>query len=430
MARIASTTSAGVPISDPTGGMTIDALMARQKMLAEQAGQIGAPRQMISPWQGAAQLAQTFVNNRKEHATEDQLKAGRAALAQIMSGIDPASGATSAQTGQAYQIDPDLGLKLMDQAIQARREAAAQQLHQSERTQDRQWTVEDTAAAAQRAEEARKEQEAFQTGQTDKQQAFQQSQQDRSQGFARDQANAARANYGPVITGDAAKALGLDATKSYQKNSTTGQYDPIGTGTGVTINTGDTSSALTKQFDTKEGESWNALLDAGSKASATLNDMQLLDALGQAAPQGPIPGTLAKMFPGISSAGAAYQSVVKRLAPQMRAVGSGSTSDIEYNGMLESLPNLSNLPEANQLISGMMKAKAGLDVKRADIVTAWRNGELKDAQARTALAGLNRQSIMTPELEAMIVATKPQAGAAPGAPPAAPGGGWTVEELP
>jgi hypothetical protein len=111
MARIASTTSAGVPVSDPTGGMTIDALMARQKMLAEQAGQIAAPRQMISPWQGAAQLAQTFVNNRKEHATEDQLKAGRAALAQIMSGIDPASGATSAQTGEAYQIDPDLGLK-------------------------------------------------------------------------------------------------------------------------------------------------------------------------------------------------------------------------------------------------------------------------------------------------------------------------------
>jgi hypothetical protein len=137
------------------------------------------------------------------------------------------------------------------------------------------------------------------------------------------------------------------------------------------------------------------------------------------------------MFPGVNSAGAAYQSVVKRLAPQMRAVGSGSTSDIEYNGMLESLPNLSNMPEANQLISGMMKAKAGLDVKRADIVTAWRNGDLKDAEARTQLAALNRQSIMTPQLEAMIVATKPQQGAAPGAPPAGGSpGGWTVEEMP
>jgi len=430
MARIASTTSAGVPVSDPTGGMTIDALLARQKMLAEQAGQIAAPRQMISPWQGAAQLGQTFVNRLKETQTEDQLKAGRAALAQIMSGIDPASGATSAQTGEAYQIDPDLGLKLMDQAIQARREAAAQQLHQSERTQDRQWTVEDTAAAAQRAEEARKEQEAFQSGQTDKTQTFQQSQQERSQKFAADQAAAGRANYGPVITGDAARAVGLDGTKSYQKNSTTGQYDPIGTGSGVTINTGDTSSKLAGKFDEKEGEDWAGLVTAGAKAGATMNDLQLLDQLGKVAPQGPVPGFIQKLVPGASSAGQAFQSIVKRVAPTMRAVGSGSTSDIEYNGMLDSLPSLGNYPEANQLISGMMKAKAGLDIKRADIVTAWRNGDLKDGEARSQLAALNRQSIMSPELEALIANTK-RPDAAPGAAPDAPApGGWTVEEMP
>lgn len=427
MARIASTTSAGVPVSDPTGGMTLDALMARQKMLAEQAGQIAAPRQMISPWQGAAQLAQTFVNNLKEHQTEEQLKAGRAALAQVMSGIDPSTGATSEQTGQAYQIDPDLGLKLMDQAIQARREAAAQQLHQSERTQDRQWTVEDTAAAAQRAEQARKEQEGFQSGQTDKTIAAQQAQQERAQAFARDQANAGRAQYGPVITGDDAKALGLDAAKSYQLNKTTGQYDPIGTGSGVTINTGDTSSKLAAKFDEKEGEDWAGLVTAGAKASTTMNDLQLLDELGKVAPQGPLPGYLQKMFPGVDSAGAAFQSIVKRVAPTMRAVGSGSTSDIEYNGMLESLPSLGNYPEANQLISGMMKAKAALDIKRADIVTAWRNGDLKDAEARTQLATLNRQSIMTPQLEALISATKP--GGAPGAAPG-DGGGWTIEKVP
>lgn len=453
MARIASTTSAGVPVTDPTGGMTLDALMARQKMLAEQAGQIAQPRQMISPWQGAAQLAQSFFNGRKERATEDQLKAGRAALAQIMSGIDPTTGATSEQTGQAYQIDPDLGLKLMEQAIQSRKEAAATALHNSERTQDRQWQVGDTAAAAQRAEDARKEQEAFQTGQadtqrtfqagqtdksqaftagqTEKNQAFETTQQQRSQDFARSQSEAGRAAYGPVITGEAAKAAGLDATKSYQMNKTTGQYDPIGTGQGVTINTGDTSSKLAGKFDEKEGEDWAALVTAGAKASSTMNDLQLLDQLGKVAPQGPLPGALQKMFPGVNSAGAAFQSIVKRVAPTMRAVGSGSTSDIEYNGMLESLPSLGNYPEANQLISGMMKAKAQLDIQRADVVTRWRNGDMKDAEARSALAGLNRQSITSPELEALINATKQQA--APGAgpqPSPAPGGGWKVEEMP
>jgi hypothetical protein len=138
--------------------------MARQKMLAEQAGAIAAPRQMISPWQGAAQLGQSFVNNLKQSRNDEQLKAGRAALAQIMSGIDPASGATSAQTGEAYQIDPDLGLKLMDQAIQARRENAAQQLHASERTQDRQWAVTDADRAAQAATAGREDQQAFTHG--------------------------------------------------------------------------------------------------------------------------------------------------------------------------------------------------------------------------------------------------------------------------
>ena len=48
MARIASTTSSGVPV-DPSGGMTLDALMARAKEAAQRQGQIAAPRDMSSP---------------------------------------------------------------------------------------------------------------------------------------------------------------------------------------------------------------------------------------------------------------------------------------------------------------------------------------------------------------------------------------------
>ena len=68
--------------------------------------------------------------------------------------------------------------------------------------------------------------------------------------------------------------------------------------------------------------------------------------------------------------------------------------------------------------------------QRADLVTRWRNGELKDSEARTALSDLNRKSIMTPELEALIMATKPADQGGPVTPGAAPGGGWTVEEMP
>jgi hypothetical protein len=144
MARIASTTTSGVDLG-PTNGLTLDALMARAKAQAELQQQAMAPRVIQSPWQGAAQMADSFLAGHRERQAEQQLAQGRAALAQIMSGVDPSTGANSQQLGQAYQLDPDLGLKLMDQAIQARREQQQLTMHNTERAQDRQWHVDDTA---------------------------------------------------------------------------------------------------------------------------------------------------------------------------------------------------------------------------------------------------------------------------------------------
>jgi hypothetical protein len=369
--------------------MTLDALMLRQKMLAEQGQKIAEPRDMRSPWQGAAMLAQQFVNQRNENTAESQLAAGRDALAKIRAGINLESGPTSEQISQASIYDPSYAdnlTQLAAQAVQARRaqEAAianredTQTFTHGENVADRQAQID--AARARAVTEAAQPQ-----------------------------------------TGQAKLAADLAAGRidkaTYDKALAKENAMP---GSGVTINTGDTSSALTKKFDEKEGERWDTYVEAGTKAAALTNDMRLLDELGKVAPQGPVPGAIAKVFPGATSAGAAFQSVVKRMAPQMRAVGSGSTSDIEYNGMLESLPRLGNYPEANQLISSMMKAKAGIDMQRADIVTKWRNGELKDAQARSALSDLNRQSIMTPELQALIEQSAPAGAAGAGGVPGSP----------
>jgi len=192
MARIASFTSAGTPTGDAPD-MTLDALMARQKALAEAAGGISANRNMQSPWQGAAYVGEKLANALQQRSVQGQMADARHQLAQIIGGIDPTAGPSQDQLGQAFSLDPDLGLKLMAQSIQARREAAQLAQHNAERSQDREWSVSDTAAAAQRAEAARKEQEAFQSGQTDKSQTFQAGQQERSQDFARQQAEAARA---------------------------------------------------------------------------------------------------------------------------------------------------------------------------------------------------------------------------------------------
>lgn len=400
MPRIASTTSAGVPV-DPTGGMTLDALMARQKEIASARGQILQPRQMISPWQGAAQLAEAFMNARQGAQTEAQLAAGREALAKLRAGINLDSGPTPDQIGQASMYDPSYADNLTSLAVEAIR---------SRRQREQQLA--DVAS-----------QREFQVGQTKEQHAFthgeNQAERQAAIDAARIKAQEPNSPEGKIMQDYTAGKFGDPATPEAQKLRDAALTKETTVASGVTVNTGDTSSKLRQSFDTKEGELWNSYAEAGNKAAAITNDMQILDELAKVAPQGPVPGAIQKMFPGASSAGAAFNAVVKRLAPQMRVTGSGSTSDIEYAGMVDSLPKLGNYPEANAAISGMMKAKAQLDMKRADIVTQWRNGDLTDPQARSALSGLNRQSIMTPELRSLIEATKGPEDTGTGAPGAA-----------
>ncbi len=94
---------------------------------------------------------------------------------------------------------------------------------------------------------------------------------------------------------------------------------------------------------------------------------------------------------------------IKRIAPTLRAPGSGSTSDIEYQGMLQSLPALANQPKANAMIISIMKAKADLNVQRSEIVTRYQAGEIDVSTARKEIAKLDRLSIMTPEMKKALL---------------------------
>jgi soluble lytic murein transglycosylase-like protein len=165
--------------------------------------------------------------------------------------------------------------------------------------------------------------------------------------------------------------------------------------------------ALRSKLGGKEGEAWAAYLDQGTISSGTMSDMQMLDQLIEMVPSGPVEGRLAAAFTGYSNAADAFQSVVKRVAPTLRATGSGATSDIEYEGMLKSLPQLAARPEANRAISAMMKAKAQINIERADVVARYQNNEISATDARKALRDINSRSIMTPELKAILDATAP-----------------------
>ncbi|WP_152046359.1 hypothetical protein [Aureimonas psammosilenae] len=186
----------------------------------------------------------------------------------------------------------------------------------------------------------------------------------------------------------------------------------------VNVNTGPGGDGkLREKLDEAEGKRWSDLQGAATTASGLQQDLGLLGELIDQAPQGPIVGRLAEYFPEATTAGAAFQSIISRAAPGLRVEGSGATSDIEYNGMVRSLPRLRNDPEANRLIVGMMKAKADVNVRRGEIVNAYQNGRIDAAQARDQLGALNRQSILSPGLRAMI--ERAGGNEAPSAAPAA-----------
>lgn len=175
---------------------------------------------------------------------------------------------------------------------------------------------------------------------------------------------------------------------------------------------------LRKKLDEAEGKRWSDLQASAVTSSGLQQDMELLSELIGQAPQGPIVGRLAEYFPEATTAGAAFQSIVSRAAPGLRVEGSGSTSDIEYAGMMKSLPRLRNRPEANRLIVEMMQAKAGVNIRRGAIVNAYQRGEIDAAEARQRLAEINSQSIMSPELRALIsgAAAAPEAADRTGGP--------------
>jgi hypothetical protein len=179
---------------------------------------------------------------------------------------------------------------------------------------------------------------------------------------------------------------------------------PIGgAGQTITVNAGGADSELDKALSAAEGKQWNDYKAAGTVSAANAQDFQVLDELIGVAPQGAIPGRLASMFPGVNASGDAFQSIVKRIAPTLRAPGSGSTSDIEYAGMLQSLPALQNDPTANQMILSIMKAKAEINMQRAEIITQYQNKEMTVAEARAKMSELDRASIITPEMRQALV---------------------------
>lgn len=125
MSRLISTTLTK-KTADPTGGLTIKALQDRRRALAE--AQPEAPAQIASPWQGAAFMANSFVNQLQQNRSEEAEKAGRAALAQAMMRQDPMTGELPPDAmATALALDPETAMRLKEHVMQYRQRQAETQ---------------------------------------------------------------------------------------------------------------------------------------------------------------------------------------------------------------------------------------------------------------------------------------------------------------
>jgi hypothetical protein len=99
---------------DSTRGATIKALQLRQQKLQEETAAAQAPRQIASPWQGAAQIAGVVGSSIREARAANDEQAGRQRFAELLAG-----GLTPDEMGEAIGLDPETAMKYQEHAWRA-----------------------------------------------------------------------------------------------------------------------------------------------------------------------------------------------------------------------------------------------------------------------------------------------------------------------
>ena len=195
----------------------------------------------------------------------------------------------------------------------------------------------------------------------------------------------------------------FDPKKPY-KVSSTGEISEIGGG-GVTniLNAGEKGDVkwAEKSSDAIASE-FGEYRAAGAVAANIVPEIQALQALADMVPSGPIVGALAEKFQGFSTAGDAFMSIIKRIAPKMRVVGSGASSDRDVQLLLDSLGSMKNNPIANKFIYQAFLDKAEIDKQRASIARLALTGKISRQDAMDQIDELNGRSIISPQLQAII----------------------------
>lgn len=171
---------------------------------------------------------------------------------------------------------------------------------------------------------------------------------------------------------------------------------------GTTINNnmpdrkGETKFAET--LGAKQAERWNNYITEGDVAQTRMSDIQTLrEASRRLGSQGSSANFKSLIGPYAESLNIKidglpdiqlYESITNRLAPQLRAPGSGSTSDIEFKGFMRAIGPLSNTPAAREMILDTFEAASRNDLARSEIATRLATGEISRGQAEKELRSM------------------------------------------
>ena len=165
---------------------------------------------------------------------------------------------------------------------------------------------------------------------------------------------------------------------------------------------GTNETEMQKKMAGKRADTISSYFDKGDAAASLMPEIDNLEALSKLAPHGALTGRFLEMFPEATDASAAFYSMVGRIAPTLRVEGSGSTSDIEFKKMLDSLGSLRNSPEANSMIYDAFRKRAQLDMDRAEVAGMYERGDIDYREAGRRWAELNRRSVLSSDLKKML----------------------------
>jgi len=380
------------------------------------------PQEMRSPWQGAAQLAQSAMLGLRQGNIARQEASSRAELARIAAGIDPNTGPTMEQAAQIGAIDTDWGKALMEGALKSRQDVAAREAgykHDIVMQEDTQAEGRDTLAATQ----------GFTAGENDLNRQVELKKQeiaDHTAAGRQDDAQQATRDLavlnGQIDAEKAKTAAAVDAGKPQEttakimddwRNKKFGEPD-----TPEAIQLRDQAisaqnkkgvaasptSELDKKLDAKEADTWGKFMESRDAAGANAQNMAVLGELVKGAPQGPIVGNLLKLpiLRNFTTNGAAMNAIINDMVPKMHVSGSGAQSDLEFGGLLKAMPDLANFPEANAVVFGMLDAKQKLNIERGNVIDAYRNGQATVQETRMKLQELSSRSTIDPKLDALL----------------------------